>query len=147
MPRSTVLAATALLGAVAVAEVLASGPSVAADAHVARNAPQLVVARVRCVVTSYEQVQGIGNVPLYQPKVTWKVRHASGMALSVDDPNIVGAYGTYGRSGSTILGSGCYTDDGTTTITFNTVGGHGRRAHKTIKLVGTHNHVVPPPFA
>lgn len=147
MPRSTVLAATALLGAVAVAELVSGAPGSAAATRVAGPAPQLVVAKVRCVVTSYETVPGYGSVPLYQPKVIWKVRHASGLALSVDDPNLVGAYGIYGRAGSILLGGGCYTDDGTTTITFDTVGGHGRRAHRTIKLVGRHNHIVAPPFS
>jgi hypothetical protein len=144
MRRHTLVAATALLGALT-AELLASTNSVAAVAH-KTAAPKIVSASVKCVVTSHEDLPGLPNVPLYSPKVSWKVTHATGMALSVDDPNLIGSYGTYGKTGSLILGGGCYKRDGKTTLTFNTVGGHGKRAHKTIVFKGTKKHVTPPPF-
>jgi hypothetical protein len=144
MRRHTLVAATALLGALTV-ELLASTNSVAAVAH-KPVPPKIVSASVKCVVTSHENLPGLPNVPLYSPKVSWKVTHATGMALSVDDPNLVGSYGTFGKSGSVILGGGCYKGDGKTTLTFNTVGGHGKRAHKTIVFHGKKTVPTPPPF-
>lgn len=146
MTRSTRIAATAVLGAVAVAELLTSTSSVAATGH-ASHAPTFVTAKVKCVVIEHVDYPGLKNVPIYAPKVTWKLKHATGMALSVNDPHLVGSYGTYaGKSGSVILGAGCYQDEGTSTITLYSVGGHGKRAHKTIVKTGTKTRINPPPF-
>jgi hypothetical protein len=111
------------------------------------TAPGFTTASVNCEVTSYEDIPGQSHVPLYSPVVRWQVVHATGMALSVDNPGLVGSYGTYGPSGSLTLGGGCYIGDNPTTIEFYTVGGTGARAHHTVVLTGTHNHVTAPPFS
>jgi hypothetical protein len=107
-----------------------------------------VTATATCVVADHEDLPGMPNTPLYQPKLTWHVTHATGMALSVDNPGIVGSYGTYAAQGTLMLGGGCYTDEGgSTTITFYSVGGAGPRAHRTIVLNPTLRRPTAPPLA
>src|SRR5580700_10971870 len=58
-------------------------------------APLIVQARDTCVITSYENLPGQSHVPLYSPQLSWNIEHATGMALSIDNPGLVGSYGTY----------------------------------------------------
>jgi hypothetical protein len=106
-----------------------------------------ITAGVRCVIADYEDLPGMPHTALYQPKLTWHVTHATGMALSVDNPGIVGSYGTYGAQGTLLLGGGCYTDGDATTITFYSVGGAGPRVHRTIVLTPTMTRPTAPPLA
>ncbi|HEX5406865.1 MAG TPA: hypothetical protein VFX16_31710 [Pseudonocardiaceae bacterium] len=106
-----------------------------------------ITASVHCVVADYEDLPGMAHTPLYQPKLTWHVTHATGMALSVDNPGLVGSYGTYAASGTLMLGGGCYTDGGSTTITFYSVGGAGPMVHRTIVLTPTMTRPTAPPLA
>ncbi|HEX3791551.1 MAG TPA: hypothetical protein VHW44_27065 [Pseudonocardiaceae bacterium] len=107
-----------------------------------------VTASAKCVISDYEDLPGMPHTPLYQPRLTWLVTHATGMALSVDNPGLVGSYGTYGAQGSLLLGGGCYQDEGgSTTITFYSVGTAGPRVHRTIVLTPTMTRPTPPPFA
>jgi hypothetical protein len=107
-----------------------------------------VTASATCVVADYEDLPGMPHTPLYQPKLTWHVTHATGMALSVDNPGIVGSYGTYAAQGTLMLGGGCYADeDDSTTITFYSAGGTGPRAHRTIVLNPTLRRPTAPPLA
>jgi hypothetical protein len=102
---------------------------------------------MRCVIADYEDLPGMPHTPLYQPKLTWHVTHATGMALSVDNPGIVGSYGTYAAQGTLMLGGGCYTDGDPTTITFYSVGGTGPRVHRTVVLTPTRTRPTAPPLA
>jgi hypothetical protein len=106
-----------------------------------------ITADVRCVIADYEDLPGMPHTPLYQPKLTWHVTHATGMALSVDNPGLVGSYGTYGASGTLTLGGGCYTDGDATTITFYSVGSTGPMVHKTVVLTPTMTRPTAPPLA
>jgi hypothetical protein len=114
---------------------------------VVRPVRTTITADVRCVIADYEDLPGMPHTPLYQPKLTWHVTHATGMALSVDNPGIVGSYGTYAAQGTLMLGGGCYTDDDPTTITFYSVGGTGPRVHRTIVLTPTRTRPTAPPLA
>jgi hypothetical protein len=100
-----------------------------------------------CEITSYEDLPGLPHTALYSPIITWKVTNATGMALSIDNPGLVGSYGTYGPSGSMDLYGGCYSDEGTHTITAYTVGGTGPQAHQTITKTGTMTRPTAPSFA
>jgi hypothetical protein len=107
-----------------------------------------ITASATCVIADYEDLPGIPHTPLYQPKLTWHVTHATGMALSVDNPGLVGSYGTYAAQGTLMLGGGCYKDeDDSTTITFYSVGSAGPRVHRTIVLNPTMNRPTAPPLA
>jgi hypothetical protein len=106
-----------------------------------------ITAGVRCVIADYEDLPGMPHTPMYQPKLTWHVTHATGMALSVDNPGLVGSYGTYAAQGTLMLGGGCYTDGDPTTITFYSVGGIGSRVHRTIVLTPTMTRPTAPPLA
>jgi hypothetical protein len=100
-----------------------------------------------CEITSYEDLPGLPHTALYSPIITWKTTNATGMALSIDNPGLVGSYGTYGPSGSMDLYAGCYKDEGTHTISAYTVGGTGPQAHQTITKTGTMVRPTTPPFA
>jgi hypothetical protein len=112
----------------------------------AANAPAISFS-YSCEITSYEDLPGLPHTALYSPIVTWKATNATGMALSIDNPGLVGSYGTYGPSGSMDLYAGCYKDEGTHTITAYTVGGTGPQAHQTITKTGTMIRPTAPPFA
>jgi len=63
--------------------------------------------------------------------VEWKVTGADQVALSVDNPNMVGSYGTYGVQANETLGFGCSGAPGTMakhTYTIYTVGGGTQRS-------------------
>lgn len=107
-----------------------------------------ITATATCVIADYEDLPGMPHTPLYQPKLTWHVTHATGMALSVDNPGLVGSYGTYAAQGTLMLGGGCYQDeDDSTTITFYSVGSTGPRVHRTIVLNPTMTRPTAPPLA
>jgi hypothetical protein len=107
----------------------------------------VVTASEACVIASYEDLPGMPHTPMYQPKLTWTVSHATGMALSVDNPGIVGSYGTYGAHGTMLLGDGCYKGSNDTIVTFYSVGGVGAQVHRTIVIHPTMTRPVAPPFA
>lgn len=85
---------------------------------------------------------------MYHLIVSWELANATGMALSVDNPGLVGSYGTYSWHGSQDLSDlGCYAGDRTQDIELYSVGGNGNRAKKTFHVHENHNRISPPPFA
>jgi hypothetical protein len=79
-------------------------------------------------------VVGTADAPFSAPgqdvTIAWKVTGATGVALSVDNPNYYasnnqGSYGSYGAESSQTLGFGCDTSkpNSTHTYTINTTGG------------------------
>jgi hypothetical protein len=112
------------------------------------SAPYFVSASLQCVVTDHESFPGEKDIPLYQPQLSWELKNATGMALSIDNPGLVGSYGTYDWHGTLILGAGCYTDEGTHTVVLYSVGDTGLQvAQFTIHETGTMTRPTPPPFA
>ena len=73
------------------------------------------------------------------------------MALSVDNPGLVGSYGTYSWHGSQDLSElGCYADDRVQDIELYSTGGNGNQAKKTFHVHENHHRITPiapPPFA
>jgi hypothetical protein len=123
---------------------------VAAGASTSDTAPQFVNVSLICVPTGETvDIAGYPNpIPLYAPQLSWEAKNATGMALSIDNPGLVGAYETYTDwHGSTMLGSGCYTDNGSHRLDLYTVGGAGTAAHVVIMEHGTLSEPVEPPFA
>ena len=110
------------------------------------TAPRFLHASLKCVVTDHESFPGEANIPLYQPELTWELKNATGMALSIDNPGLVGSYGSYDWHGTLILGAGCYTDEGTHTIVLYSTGG-SQQVQVTIHEKGTMTRPTPPPFA
>jgi hypothetical protein len=94
--------------------------------HTAQTGPQVVYFRFkqqpRCISPG-------NNLPAI---VEWKVSGATGAALSVDNPGIVGSYRSYdGTTGSETLYAGCGGSPGSTekhTYTIYTVGGSPQRS-------------------
>lgn len=69
----------------------------------------------------------------YTPVLTWRTAQDTGIALSVDNPGVVGSYGQYGPSGTTELPpNGCEPSAGEQTYTITTVGGTGPADTRTI---------------
>ena len=96
------------------------------------SAPAIASASVSCDFSDSDQT--------YHENLTYRVANATGMALSVDNPGIVGSFGTYGPKGTIELPDlGCYLGNGEQTYTLYTVGGSGPQASKTIKRTGTHS--------
>jgi hypothetical protein len=78
----------------------------------------------------------------YHEFIAWKTSNDTGIALSIDNPGVVGSYGQYGPSGSQEIPSlGCYAGNGPQTYTIFTVGGTGPRAQRTITRTGTYTPV------
>jgi hypothetical protein len=111
------------------------------------KSPAFVSVTLTCVVTGHVSFPGESNIATYQPQLSWQLKNATGMALSIDNPGLIGAYGTFSSHGSITLGGGCYTSDGTQTLTLVSIGGTGPRAVKTIHEKGTLIMPSPPPFA
>jgi hypothetical protein len=68
------------------------------------------------------------RAPAVPARIAWKVTGAGGVALSVDNPNLVGAYGNYETEGSLEFTFSCGGPVGSTethTYTINTFGGPG----------------------
>jgi hypothetical protein len=126
-----------------------STPSPSGTANPVHTTPGPAFTRftLTCVVVGHEDLPGMPNTPMYAPLLTWHVAHATGMALSVDNPGLVGSYGTYGPDGSLPFVGGCYTDEGSHTITAYSIGGTGQRAVQTIHEEGTMTRPTPPPFS
>ena len=102
--------------------------------------PKFVSASAGCVLNSDDG--------MYHLIVSWELANATGMALSVDNPGLVGSYGTYSWHGSQDLSDlGCYAGDRTQDIELYSVGGNGNRAKKTFHVHENHNRISPPPFA
>lgn len=108
------------------------------DAHTGwPGAPSIVSASISCEVSSSDQN--------YHGYLSYEVAHASGMALSIDNPGIVGSSGTYGGKGTIeIPNEGCYRESGPHTYSLSTVGGMGPHAWTTITRTGTHPSIVRP---
>jgi hypothetical protein len=96
------------------------------------------------VTYSHTCVQG--NASSVSPVLSWRVSNASGISLSVDDPGEIGAYGTYGKSGSISPTSvGCSAAPGTVITHYFDIwtrGGTGPQAHRQITVTIT---IVPAP--
>jgi len=76
---------------------------------------------------------GIYNMTLY-----YSVANADGMALSIDNPGIVGSFGTYGPTGTIdIPNLGCYAENGEQTYDLYTTGGTGPQAVVNLTRTGT----------
>ncbi len=102
--------------------------------------PRFVSASAGCVLSDDD-----GE---YHLIVSWELADATGMALSVDNPGLVGSYGTYSWHGSQDLSElGCYAGDRTQDIELYSVGGNGNRAKKRFHVHENHNRITPPPFA
>ena len=105
--------------------------------------PTFVSASAACVLN-----QDDGQ---YHLIVSWELANATGMALSVDNPGLVGSYGTYSWHGSEDLANlGCYADDRVQDIELYSKGGNGNQAKKTFHVHENHHRVTPiapPPFA
>jgi len=76
-----------------------------------------------------------GNASSVNPVVSWTTSHATGVALSIDNPGAEGSFGNYGTSGSISPTSiGCDSAPGTV-ITHSydlwTLGGTGPQDHKS----------------
>jgi hypothetical protein len=91
-----------------------------------------VVQQPRCPsgTTKYE-------TPAVPAKISWKVSGATGIALSVDDPERVGSYGSYGAEGTLEFTFSCGGPVGSTethTYTLTTTGGSGHPKSKTLTV-------------
>lgn len=101
--------------------------------------PRFVSASAGCVLD--------GTDGTYHLIVNWELADATGMALSVDNPGLVGSYGTYSWHGSQDLSTlGCYTEDRTQDIDLYSVGGVGHRVKKSFHIHEDHHRIAPPPF-
>lgn len=86
------------------------------------------------VLSCTETEGGEWDLTLY-----YSVAHATGMALSVDNPGIVGSFGTYGPSGTIDLpDNGCYASYGEQTYDLYTVGGVEPQAVVNLTRTGEH---------
>jgi hypothetical protein len=84
----------------------------------------------------------------YHAFLSYEVVNATGMALSIDNPGIVGSFGTYDWHGTIeIPSNGCYASYGEQTYSLYTVGGTGPQASRTITRTGTYTAITPPPFS
>ena len=84
----------------------------------------------------------------YHENLSYEMANATGMALSIDNPGLVGSFGTYGWHGTIEIPSlGCYSVNGPQTYTLYTVGGTGPQASVTIVRTGTYTAITPPPFS
>ncbi|QNK81146.1 hypothetical protein [Nakamurella sp. PAMC28650] len=102
--------------------------------------PRFVSASAGCVLSSDDGT--------YHLIVSWELANATGLALSVDNPGLVGSYGTYTWHGSQDLSElGCYQGDRTQDIELYSVGGTGPRAKKSFHIHEDHQRITPPPFA
>jgi hypothetical protein len=91
-----------------------------------------VVQHPRCAsgTTAYE-------TPAVPVKIKWKVTGGTGVALSVDDPNRVGSYGTYGLEETMEFTFSCGGAVGSTEThkyTIHTTGGSGQPKSKTLTV-------------
>jgi hypothetical protein len=91
-----------------------------------------VVQHPRCAsgTTKYE-------TPAVPLKITWTVSGATGVALSVDDPNRVGSYGNYGVEETMEFTFSCGGAVGSTEThkyTIHTTGGSGQAKSKTLTV-------------
>jgi len=103
-------------------------------------APRIKSASVSCEYADSDRA--------YHEFLSYEVVNATGMALSIDNPGIVGSYGTYDWHGTIeIPNLGCYLVNGEQIYTLYTVGGTGPQASKTITRTGTHTAITPPPFS
>lgn len=110
------------------------------------RAPRFVSATAVCTLDPSDT--SAASFGTYHLIVSWELANATGMALSVDNPGIVGSYGTYGWHGTQDLSSlGCYADDRVQDIELYSVGGSGPTAHKVFHVHENHEKVPPPPFA
>ena len=113
-----------------------SGGGSGSGGQAGSTAPAITSAHVSCDFNDSDQT--------YHENLTYAVANATGMALSVDNPGIVGSFGSYGPQGTIELPDlGCYTGNGEQTYTLYTVGGSGPQASKTIRKTGTHSRKAP----
>ena len=78
------------------------------------------------------------RAPSVPVRISWKVTGAGGVALSVDNPDLVGAYGNYETEGSLEFTFSCGGPIGSTethTYTINTFGGPG--SHQRAQLTAS----------
>ena len=89
------------------------------------SAPTIDSVSVQCVYRK--------TAAAYVPVLSWQTSHDTGVAVSVDNPGVVGSYGRYGPDGTTDLPpAGCAPGAGPQTYTVTTVGGTGPAASRTI---------------
>ncbi|RIJ78070.1 hypothetical protein D1871_04055 [Nakamurella silvestris] len=75
---------------------------------------------------------------IYDMTLYYSVANADGMALSIDNPGIVGSFGTYGPTDTIELPNlGCYAENGEQTYDLYTVGGTGPQAVVNLTRTGT----------
>lgn len=88
-------------------------------------------------------VHGTPEAPFSSPGIdviiSWKVTGATKAALSVDNPKVYAAYGTYEASGQLSLAFPCDTTPGTTTHTYTVWPAGNRNVSKTISVSARNN--------
>ena len=80
----------------------------------------------------------------YDMSLYYSVANADGMALSIDNPGIVGSFGEYGPSGTIdIPDNGCYAENGEQTYDLYTIGGVGDQAVVNLTRTGEYSYATP----
>ena len=99
----------------------------------ASTTPQFTSASVKFASTCK-----MNNATSDDPVISWSTVNDTGVALSIDDPGLQGAFGTYGPSESmTPITISCSSPVGTVIthrIDLWTVGGTGPQEHKTFTV-------------
>jgi len=96
----------------------------------------------------YVEIPGQGKVHIYHPQLSWETKNATNMALSVDNPDLVGAYDTYFWHGSTELGDGCYKNTKQHRLDLYAIGSDGKPGEHMyiLEAPGLLDYPTPPPF-
>lgn len=88
-------------------------------------------------------VHGTPQAPFSSPgtdiTIAWKVTGATKAALSVDNPKVYAAYGTYEASGQLSLAFPCDTTPGSTTHTYTVWPAGNKNVSKTISVSARNN--------
>lgn len=88
-------------------------------------------------------VHGTPEAPFSSPGtdvvISWRVTGATKAALSVDNPKVYAAYGTYEASGQLSLAFPCGTTPGTTTHTYTVWPAGNKNVSKTISVSARNN--------
>jgi hypothetical protein len=88
-------------------------------------------------------VHGTPEAPFSSPGtdvvISWKVTGATKAALSVDNPKVYAAYGTYEASGQLSLAFPCDTSPGSTTHTYTVWPAGNKNVSKTISVSARNN--------
>lgn len=94
-------------------------------------------------------IPGQGNVAIYHPVLAWETKNATNMALSVDNPDLVGAYDTYSWHGTAQLGDGCYKNNKRHQLDLYAIGSDNKPGEHIVitEAPGLLDYPTPPPFS